>query len=73
MTQHPPKEHHNERDAETLMMLGGFLCILAACVLVGTIWADTTMAAAVNAASGLIIMGIGGGMLMRSRWIKKSL
>lgn len=53
------------RDAETLMMLGGFMAVLALPVLVATFWAGSAFAMGVNAISGLVLLGIGAAMLLR--------
>ena len=53
------------RDAETLLMLGGFMAILALPVLVGTFFAGSAFAMGVNALSGLVLLGIGLGVMLR--------
>ena len=53
------------RDAETLLMLGGFMAILGLPVLVGTFWAGSGFAMGVNALSGLVLLGIGLGVILR--------
>ena len=51
-----------KRDAETQMMLGGFVTLISIPVLIGTFWADTTRAAVVNVAAGAILFAIGLGI-----------
>ncbi len=53
------------RDAETLIMLGGFMAILGLPVLVATFWAGSGFAMGVNALSGLVLLGIGLAVLLR--------
>ncbi len=53
------------RDAETLMMLGGFMAVLALPVLAGTFWAGSGFAMGVNAVSGLVLLAIGAAMLLQ--------
>lgn len=66
MSEPSQEQHgHTRRDAETLSMLGGFMAILALPVLLGTFWAGSAFAMFVNALSGLVLLAIGGGMLLR--------
>ena len=67
------QDHHTKRDAETLMVLGGFMTILAIPVLIGTVWAATTIAQVVNLAAGLILLAIGVGVFLRGWWTGKNL
>jgi len=62
-------EHHSRRDGETMIVLGAFMALLAMPVLVATIWAGTSFAMAVNAGSGLVLLGIGAGFIWRGRGI----
>ena len=54
--------HHTRRDAETLMVLGGFVAVIAVPVLLGTAWAGRTSAMVVNIIAGLVLLGVGIGM-----------
>ena len=63
----PPEETHGKfarRDAETQMVLGGFITFIAVPVLIGTIWADTFRAQVVNVAAGLVLLSIGVGIAL---------
>lgn len=65
-------EKHDDpkkRDAETLFLLGIFIVVLAVPVLIGTAFADTGRAMAVNAAAGVVLLGVGIGFILRSRAI----
>lgn len=64
---------HTRRDAETLMLLGGFLMFLAVPVMIGSFWADEAFATVVNLVAGLVLGGIGAGMFLRGRWHRKTL
>ena len=58
----PPEETHGKfarRDAETQMVLGGFITFIAVPVLIGTLWADTFRATIVNVVAGLVLLSIG--------------
>ena len=48
-----------KRDAETQMVLGSFVTVIAIPVLIGTYWADTERAMIVNLAAGFVLFGIG--------------
>ena len=64
---------HSARDAETQLVLGLFIMYIAAPVLVGTIWADSTAADVVNVIAGATLFAIGGFMAYLGRKKKKSL
>ena len=67
MTEPGMNEPHPHRDAETLMMLGGFMVILAVPVLFGTIFAESSRAMVVNVAAGGLLLAIGVGFFLRGR------
>ena len=48
-----------KRDAETQMVLGSFVTLIAIPVLIGSFWATTTRARVVNVVAGLVLLGIG--------------
>ena len=54
-----PHHEHTRRDAETQVVLGIFMAVLAVFVLIGTIWADTTAALVVNVMAGTALLIIG--------------
>lgn len=56
---------HAQRDAESLMMLGGFMTVLAIPVLIGTAFADSARAMIVNVGAGTILLLIGLAFLLR--------
>lgn len=56
------KDEHTGRDSETLRMLGAFLAILSCIVLVAAFFQDPGHARVVNAAAGVVLLGLGGGM-----------
>jgi hypothetical protein len=56
---------HTQRDAETLMLLGGFLMVISIPVMIGTIWGGHAAAMIINFLSGAIICAIGGGLFWR--------
>lgn len=62
--EHPPAQEtahgkYDQRDAETQMVLGGFVTFISIPVLVGTFWADRPHAMVVNIIAGLVLMGVG--------------
>ena len=59
-----PQHEHTRRDAETQIALGAFIAILAVPVLIGTLWATSTVAGVVNLAAGGILFFIGLGFLV---------
>ncbi len=73
MPQHPEQGHHTKRDAETLFMLGLFLSVLGVTVLIETAWIDRPHAIAANVVSGLALLGLGSGWIIRGWWVKKHL
>ena len=63
----PAQETHVKfarRDAETQMVLGGFITFIAVPVLIGTLWANTFRATVVNVAAGLVLLSIGVGIAL---------
>ncbi len=64
-------EAHPHRDAETLMMLGGFMAILAVPVLFGTFFDESSRAIIVNVAAGTLLLAIGVGFFLRGRAKRK--
>lgn len=73
MPQHPEQHHHTKRDAETLLMLGGFVTVLSITVLIGTAWGVERHAMIVNALAGLILLALGVGWMIRGWWVLKHL
>lgn len=64
----PHESHHyTKREAETQMVLGIFLSVIAVPVLIGTLWADTGHAMVVNAVAGIVLLGIGIGLAVWGR------
>jgi uncharacterized membrane-anchored protein len=64
-------QEHTRRDAETQMLLGGFVFLLGIPVLIGTLWAETTAQMVVNLIAALVLLGLGGGFfLFGRRWLK---
>lgn len=61
-----------QRDALSLLMVGGFFALLALLVLVGTWWTlERPRAAAVNVVAGMLLLGIGLGMMAAGRRLRK--
>lgn len=60
------------RDGDTMMMLGGFVAILAVPVLIGSAFAGREHAMYVNIAAGVVLLAIGVGMLLRGRFVRRS-
>jgi hypothetical protein len=58
---------HTRRDAETMLLLGGFMCILALPVIGATPWAGHGFAQVVNALSGIALLLLGGAFIWRGR------
>ena len=68
-----PHHEHTRRDAETQILLGGFIFVLGIPVLIGTWWAETTVARIVNVVAALVLLAIGAGFLLYGRsWLKRS-
>jgi len=66
------QQEHTRRDAETQILLGGFIFILGLPVLIGTWWAETTAARIVNVAAAIALLAIGSGFLWYGRrWLKR--
>ncbi len=62
--EHPPAhetahKQYGHRDAETQMVLGGFITFIAIPVLIGTFWAERPHAMVVNIIAGLVLLCIG--------------
>jgi hypothetical protein len=68
-----PRTQHTQRDAETLILLGGFLIFLSVPVMIGSFWADDGVAVAVNLGAGLVLCGVGLGLFLRGRWYRRKL
>lgn len=65
-------QEHTRRDAETQILLGGFIFILGLPVLVGTFWADTPRQAVVNVCAGLVLLALGAGFFLYGRrWLNR--
>jgi hypothetical protein len=60
-TQQEPEHHlhYTKRDAETQTALGIFISVISIPVVIGTFWAQTTRAMAVNAIAGCVLLAIG--------------
>jgi len=65
--------HHTRRDAETFVVLGIFLVVLAVCVLAGTFFAEVLRNMIINVIAGLILLAIGSGMIWRGRYVQRHL
>lgn len=68
----PQIVNHTQRDAETFLILGGFVILLGLPVTLGTLWESNFHAQVVNAVAGLVLLGIGGamfawGLMLRAR------
>ncbi|MBI1318418.1 MAG: DUF2157 domain-containing protein [Candidatus Hydrogenedens sp.] len=61
----PDKNDHSKRDAETLLVLGAFMVVLALPVMVATVWAGHGFSQAVNFCSGAVLFAVGGGMMYK--------
>lgn len=62
--EHPPAHktvhgQYGQRDAETQMVLGGFVTFISIPVLLGTFWAQRPHAMVVNVIAGLVLMSVG--------------
>lgn len=62
--EHPPAHEtvhgkYGQRDAETQMVLGGFVTFISIPVLLGTFWAERPHAIVVNIIAGLVLMSVG--------------
>ena len=72
----PAQDTHGKfarRDAETQMVLGGFITFIAVPVLIGTLWADTFRATIVNVVAGLVLLSIGVGIALYGLKKRRSL
>lgn len=58
----PEKTDHTKRDAETFLILGGFVVMLGLPVMLGTFWEPNYHAKVVNALAGISLLLIGGAM-----------
>lgn len=63
----PEHDDHSKRDAEILKMLGIFILVLSAPVIVGTFFAERGHAQVVNLIAGLVLLGIGALFYWRGR------
>lgn len=64
---------HVKRDGETILLLGIFLLVLSAPVILGTLFAGETVPRVVCLISGLILTGIGCGFVIRGTKLLRSL
>lgn len=62
---------YTKREAETQMVLGIFLSVIAIPVLIGTFWAETGRAMVVNAVAGVVLLAIGIGLAIWGRVTSK--
>lgn len=69
MTPESDPHRHTRRDAETLTMLGIFICVLSVAVLIGTFFAERQHAMVVNVIAGLVLLSVGGGFIARAVWV----
>lgn len=67
-----PDNKHLKRDGETMILLGIFLAVLAVPVLIGTLWSNSAVAAAVNAGASIALFGVAGAFYWRGRKLYKS-
>jgi uncharacterized integral membrane protein len=65
------QSEHQQRDAESFIIIGSFFVILAIIVLIGTIWSETVPAAVINVSSGVILLAIGLGGVFWGLHIKR--
>ncbi|MEM9657897.1 MAG: hypothetical protein AAF961_06000 [Planctomycetota bacterium] len=62
----------SSRDAMSLRMLGSFFLLLGVLVLIGTLWSlDNLRGVVVSVASGLTLTGVGAGMQLWSRALRR--
>lgn len=66
-------DKHGRRDADTQIVLGIFISIIALPVIVGTLWAEETHAMIVNIIAGLTLLGVGVSMVLLGRRNSKNL
>jgi len=60
----PRQSELRERDAASMKLLGGFFCVLAVLVLIGSIWSTgRPHAMVVNIGAGTLMLVVGSGML----------
>lgn len=72
----PPEKHvteHSRRDAESAIMLGGFVVLVSIPVLIGTFFAKETHAQVVNLVAGLALLSIGAAIATWGWWTFKRL
>lgn len=72
----PPDKHateHSRRDAESAIMLGGFVVLVSIPVLIGTFFAQQTHARVVNLVAGLALLAIGAAIATWGWWTFKRL
>ena len=65
--------HHSRRDAETFLVLGAFMTLLALVVLAGIFFEPEAHAMIVNAVAGLVLLAVGVGFCVRGLQIKKTI
>ena len=67
------KNTHTQRDGETLFVLGLFLVVLGMPVILGSLWADTSVQKLVCAISGVILCAIGTAFVVHGKKVLKRL
>ena len=67
----PALSEQEQRDGDSLVLLGGFLSVLALPVLIGTFFVreGERHAMIVNVVAGLILLAIGVGLVLRGRFL----
>ena len=71
--QDAPPVDHTKRDSETFLMLGGFLDILAAIVMLATVVQDPGHARIVKGVAGLVLFLIGAAMFVWGLTLRRRL
>ena len=67
------RQENRSRDATSLRLLGGFFCILGLLLLGGVWWSlGDSRATIVSLASSLVIFGVGVGMLLGARRLRRN-
>ncbi len=66
-----PKSRDTLRGGETMIAIGLFMVVMAVPVLFGTIYAENFRAQVVNVVSGLVILAIGAGYVLRGWIVRK--